>query len=127
MIAATRFPEESNYLEPNRARLRSICAVDGDHAFSLDASSEIYIAEFPIGHYKTVGTGACPGCTDGVCIALQLIELAQPAGVGDYYLTNPIARQYVTWQPGGLSAGGGCPGATPARRSTWGSVKALYH
>jgi hypothetical protein len=41
----------------------------------------------------------------------------------DDRLTSAQGRQHVTWQGGG---GVPCPAATPVKKSTWGSIKAIY-
>jgi hypothetical protein len=85
-----------------------------------------------INNAKTTGTGSCAGCTDGACIVLNSVKVTQPATVHqDYTITNPLGRAYVLWQAGGANPGSGpngtgCPGATPTRNETWGSVKSLY-
>jgi len=72
-----------------------------------------------------VGTGSCAGCTDGACIVFTSQKLTEPLGVGDYTITSPALRQYVTFQSGG-ALGGGCPAVVPTQNRTWGSVKSLY-
>ena len=108
---------------PNRARIRTVCAIPGNTA--IDGVSEYYIVRVNVGHAKTTGNGSCAGCTDGVCIVLNSITLTQPLGVGDVTVSAPITRNYVQYQGGG-NIGGQCPAATPTRSATWGSVKSLY-
>ncbi|MFN8589522.1 MAG: hypothetical protein U0704_17150 [Candidatus Eisenbacteria bacterium] len=108
----------------NRARILLVAAVAPANAVPVDADAEYYSFTLQIGNQKTVGTGACAGCTDPVCIVLNEIKLTQPAGVGDFRIQNPANRNYVTWQ--NPNAAGGCPAATPARNTTWGQVKSLY-
>ena len=115
---------DANYLgAPNRARIRTIGAIPGSTA--IDDVTEYYFFKVTLLGAKTTGTGACAGCTDGMCIVFTQLKLTQPLGVGDYTLTNPILRQHVTWQTGG-SLAGQCPAATPTQTRTWGSVKSLY-
>jgi hypothetical protein len=109
---------------PNRARVRTVYAIGG--STSIDDATEYYIFKISLLGSKSTGTGACAGCTDGACIVLNSIKLNQPAGVGDYVITTPITRNYVTWQAGGAGISGGCPAATPTQSRTWGSVKSLY-
>jgi len=108
---------------PNRARLRTIGAIPGSTA--IDGSSEYYFFKITLLGQKTVGTGSCAGCTDGMCIVFKSLKLTQPLGVGDFTITSPLLRQHVTWQAGGTLAGQ-CPAATPTQSRTWGSVKSLY-
>lgn len=108
----------------NRARILLVAAVDQALAAPVDGATEYYSFSLTMNHTKTVGTGACAGCTDGICIVLNEIKLTQPVGVGDYRIQNPAVRNFVTYQGGAVS--GGCPAATPARNTTWGQVKSLY-
>ncbi|MBI5170954.1 MAG: hypothetical protein HZA61_15800 [Candidatus Eisenbacteria bacterium] len=108
----------------NRARLLIIYATAIANAAPVDENTEYYAFKATITGAKSVGTGACAGCLDQVCLVLNEIKLTQPAGVGDYRIQNPAVRNYITWQ-GGVVAGG-CPAATPTRNTTWGSVKSLY-
>ena len=98
---------------------------DWDVANAMPVSEELeyYAFKLSINSAKTVGTGACDGCLDPVCIVLNEIKLTQPVGVGNYRLQNPALSYYATWQGGVVS--GGCPAATPARNRTWGAVKSL--
>jgi hypothetical protein len=109
---------------PNRARIRLVCAVAAPIA--VDDVTENYYFKVTYNMSKTVGTGACAGCTDGACIVFNSIELDQQPGLGNTEISNPIDRQYVLWQAGGGVTPGGCPQATPSRNTTWGSVKSLY-
>ena len=115
---------DAAYGGPNKARLRTICAIPGSTA--ITGTDEYYFYKITLLGQKTVGTGACAGCTDGMCIVFTSLNLTEPAGVGDYLITNPILSQYITFQSGGAGVTGGCPGATPTHSTTWGSVKSLY-
>jgi hypothetical protein len=123
-------PGVSAYIEnaggnPSRARLGgSISVATGG---PVDPGTEYYSLVITVNNQKTVGTGACAGCSDPVCIVLNEIKLTQPAGTpgGSPVLTNPVQQNFVTWQ-GGAVGGAGCPGATPAINKTWGQVKAIY-
>jgi hypothetical protein len=115
---------ESGFSGPNRARLRMVCAVASPAP--LDGVSENYFFRFSISNAHTTGTGSCAGCDVGMCLVLTKVELDQPIGVGDFFITNPLDRQFVVWQNGGSVPGGGCPQATPTRTTTWGAVKSLY-
>uniref|UniRef100_A0A832I621 Uncharacterized protein n=1 Tax=Eiseniibacteriota bacterium TaxID=2212470 RepID=A0A832I621_UNCEI len=103
----------------NRARIVAFWAVPEAGTLTPD---ETYMFRLRVNNARTVGTGACAGCADGACIVLNSLNLAQPAGVGDYFVSNAADRQHVTWQ-GGIP---NCPGATPAKNATWGQVKSLY-
>lgn len=112
---------EANYGALNRARLRTVGAIAG--STSITNTDEYEFFKVTLLGSKTVGTGACAGCTDGMCIVFTSLKLTQPAGVGDYVLTAPVIRQHVTWQSGVAFF---CPAGDPVRNTTWGSVKSLY-
>ncbi|MBI5168428.1 MAG: hypothetical protein HZA61_02970 [Candidatus Eisenbacteria bacterium] len=92
-------------------------------AAPLDAATEYYGVRLIVNHQKTVGTGACAGCAQGMCVGLfgsGSSTLANPA--------NPVRSSLfprngysVTWN-GGTS----CDRLVPARNATWGALKSLY-
>ena len=120
--AAGGMSYDAGFGAPNRARLRTIGAIPGSTAISAD---EYYFFKVTLLGAKSTGTGSCAGCTDGMCIVFKSLKLTQPLGVGDFLITAPAVRQYVTFQAGG-SLAGQCPAATPTQNKTWGSVKSLY-
>ena len=102
-----------------------------------------------IDHAKTVGTGACTGCNEPVCIFLSRVSLFQQGqSMAAIHLergANFLGSQYVTWQNAypidvhhecdpsvpfcaRQYTAFGCvlAGPTSGRRSTWGAVKSLY-
>ncbi len=93
----------------------------------LVAGREYYGFNARIDHAKTVGTGACAGCSVPAVFVLNMIE-AQGVDMATYtvvqraLLTTPLANSCVFWQAETASP---CS-ATPARNSTWGQVKSLY-
>ena len=109
---------------PNRGLIRTVCAIAG--STGITGTDEYYFFKITLLGAKTTGNGSCAGCTDGACIVFTQLKLSQPLGVGDYIITTPLVRQYVTWQSGGAGVTGGCPAATPTHTTTWGSVKSLY-
>ncbi len=114
----------AGYGGANRARIRTVAAIPGSTAIS--GTDEYYFFKITLLFAKSTGNGSCAGYTDGVCITFNSLKLTQPVDApgGDLTLTNSLFRNYVTFQSGGASIG--CPGATPTRNRTWGSVKALY-
>ena len=108
----------------NPARARIVMAIATAAPGPIDVGVEYFAFNLLINNAKTVGTGACAGCTVPVCLVLNSIKLTQPIGVGDFVLsqTGAPASNYITWQTGYP----GCLGATPTRNTTWGSVKSLY-
>jgi len=124
--AAGGFAYDVGFGSPNRARLRVQYAVPVDVGGPLDASTEYYSFKWNLLRGKTTGAGACAGCSAPACIVLNSVQLFQdPAQNFDPTITNPIDRNYVTWQSP-VSGPAGCPQSTPTRNSSWGQVKSLY-
>ena len=102
----------------NRAQLRVYYAIDGP-GVALPSGVEYYGFTVTINFAKTVGAGACGGCSTPVTIVLNPMTLW--ARVPNT-LSYPLDNQCLRWQ-----AGGGTPcSATPTRSSTWGQIKGLY-
>ena len=128
-------------LDPRYARIRVGAAVVTDYAFDVPAGQETYAFTISIKHTGTIGLGSCAGCSTPACIAWGQAVLHQ---VPNYLPTilgsaTPGNGSNVTWQPGAVATTyGSCPpnrpcdsyvtcqSATPARGSTWGSIKSLY-
>lgn len=136
----------------NRFRITSAVAVPAAATASLSPGQEYFAFNLTVTHLKTVGTGACGGCLEPMCIFFSGVRIyARSTGAVVADLTrgaNYAGSQYVTWQQayplnightcGGLSGGIGicqfqmtnfdCVLATPteSRGSTWGQVKSLY-
>lgn len=112
-------------MPPNRARIYSGSSTD--HATIVPLYYEEAVAGlFRIKSIRTVGTGACGGCLDPVCLVLNSITLSCFwDDCPPITLTSPLTSNYVTWQ-GGAIGGPGCPGATPTLNRTWGQLKTLY-
>jgi hypothetical protein len=110
---------------PNRARLAVTFSVPSANQVPLDEGFEYFSMRGAILYTKTVGTGACAGCQDGVCLNCTYVRCLQPAGApgGNVSVTNPAGRSYIMWNGATVEA---CNGATPTKSTTWGSVKALY-
>jgi hypothetical protein len=115
---------------PNTARVLMSGAVasvncDGPADTGVDPGNEYYAFKMTLSRAKTVGTGACAGCSDGVSLVLNEIKLYSPSrGTQDvtYSLVSPDLQNCVSWNNG---APNGCQ-ATPTRNRTWGAVKTLY-
>jgi hypothetical protein len=117
---------------PNTARMVAALAVAPENLQNLSAGQEYFSFSLRISHTKTVGTGACAGCTTPVCLLLRSINVTTPVVVNNQTLSGPgngVDSDFATWQGGGgISSiiGSGCPGALPVEKRTWGAVKALY-
>jgi hypothetical protein len=110
----------------NRAeRVKFPGAVGSADAATLDAGLEYATFRLTLLGSKTVGTGACAGCSFHACIMLNQINIAiRGRSDVDYVrLTGapPSGRDRVTWQ----GANADCS-LVPARNTTWGNIKTLY-
>jgi hypothetical protein len=92
----------------------------------IDDVTEYYALNIVVNNSKTVGTGACAGCTQGVCIVANRVSLAYgPSATLVQDIQAPLNRNWITWQSA-TGVPNGCPGATPTQSKTWGQVKSLY-
>jgi hypothetical protein len=108
----------------NRARIKAAGAVA--EPVAIDGGIEYYGVRLAVTNAKTVGTGACAGCTDGVCLVLNSIKSAGLSGASELNTSDaPGSNAHITWQ-NGSSIPGGCPGSVPTQTKTWGQVKSLY-
>jgi hypothetical protein len=95
------------------------------HDLVGDGTTELSVFRLDVLAAKSAGTGACAGCTQGACIAINMLQLE---GQDDQYpsdyltLTEPLGSNWVTYDTGYPT----CPASVPVRNRTWGSVKALY-
>jgi hypothetical protein len=116
---------------PSSARVFMTQAVQNELAVDLDPGMEYVAFNLTINNAKTVGSGACGGCSVPVCLVLNYIELttiSPPATLTLNLAANGTNSHFATWQgpvpvpPGGHE----CPWPVPVRRETWGAVKSLY-
>jgi hypothetical protein len=107
----------------NQARIKLVEAVPSQFVKTLSGAQPYFAFNLVLNRQRTVGTGSCAGCDVPVCIVLNSIKVTT-SDFMDRFISNASAPggNFVTWQGGGP----GCPGATPTRNSTWGSVKSLY-
>jgi hypothetical protein len=109
---------------PNQARIKAVAAVTSDHAVTLLPGTEYGIVKLCISSQHTTGANACAGCAEAACLVFQSAILRVLPGVGSDLLIGEAAApsaDFATWQ--GTAAD--CS-AVPARRTTWGTLKALY-
>jgi hypothetical protein len=105
----------------NRTHILVVYAVPADTPIPLLANTEYYAAQVFIGYAKTVGSGACDGCTSPMIWGfwgMKSAELTQYE-----MLQEPLSggNQCLTWQSSTLACG-----LVPTRNTTWGQVKSLY-
>ncbi len=122
-------------VEPGAAIVTLACGIAGE--VPTDGTEELDLARLTIDYARSAGADSCAGCSGGACIVFLCAQLLQPAGMPSYILSNPVLRDYVGFQAASMSGpylgcppvGSGdlwaCPGAVPARRPTWGQIKAL--
>ena len=129
---------------PATARLTAATAVPVANVATLAAGTEYFVAQFTINHAKTVGSGACAGCAEPVCIVFNSLNVVTLSNVANQLLmqgANGTNSQFVHWQGAAVqNLHLSCPSpfrpcellytctlaSTPTRGSTWGAVKALY-
>lgn len=109
----------------DRGQLKGIVAIQAGTGTAVAANAQQYGCGFRITNATTTG-GTCPGCLSQACFVLNTINLALAPGTPALALQapHPGSENWISWQ--GSSAQTGCPGATPTRNATWGSVKSLY-
>lgn len=112
---------------PNTALLQCAFTRTGGDPSALAGAQEYFVANVVINISKTVGTGACAGCSTGACILLSRIRLRGPSGDPVIQLTSPTepGSNLVTAYGG---AGAQCSlTPTHTRSPSWGSIKQLYY
>jgi len=114
----------------NRCRIKGVFALPAGSPFiaPLVEGVEYYSCKILVNNLKSTGLGACAGCSNQACIVLNEIILNQAAPSPPITsLINPAASNYCIWQAWTTSdPNNQCPAVTPARKATWGSIKALY-
>ncbi len=110
-------------LSPQHRRMKIAVAVPLAALQDLVANTEYFSCNVTVNNLKTVGTGACTGCSEPVCIVLNSIKISTRTTAGDVTLGNPGSgsSNIVTWQ----GVGPNCQ-LVPTRNTTWGAVKSLY-
>jgi hypothetical protein len=112
---------------PNVGRMNLVFAVTASHAQPLNEGEEYYAFKVLILNTKTVGTGACAGCSVGARITCNELQVQQPSGTpgGNVILHNPAdgyTSNCCTWN----NPTSPCVLGVATRNTTWGSIKSLY-
>jgi hypothetical protein len=116
------FSPSLSLINANRLRVRETVIVAAGEEQDAAPGTE-YIActitlKFNAG---TLGNAECNG---GAAIGIYNLNIQQPGGVADVNFGQaPDVRNCATFKGGG---GQTCPAATPTKKATWGSIKALY-
>ena len=103
--------------------LKIALAVPLDSLQNLLADTEYFSCNLVINHAKTVGTGACSGCSGSVCLVIQQMNITTPALANDIFLSGGTTpgSDMAHWQGSGADCN-----LVPVKNKTWGEVKAMY-
>jgi len=107
---------------PSRLRLRNVNSVPTGSEQPLDNVQEYFSTTFQLKF--GVGTFGNAECTGGGAFAAEYLDILQPGGAPTTQVTGPQDDNCAMFRTGGGS--GTCPAATPTKKATWGSIKALY-
>lgn len=115
---------------PNTLRINTGAAVPAGSELALVADgAELVVARIAISRSKTTGSGSCGGCVNTACFKYEESKLQQPAGQGDYTISQGWLYNYVylTGTSPGLAPSNVLdPCEVPALNRTWGAIKTLY-
>jgi len=131
---------------PGGIKLVLAAAVPPSATVALAAGQEYFLFALRISHAKTVGTGACSGCLEPMCLGVGYLALTSPLpdATREFAMSGFPSDQghLVSWQNSSPGAVYGfqvdppfghlldyamtCDFATRARPSSWGAVKSLY-
>lgn len=106
---------------PATAQVVLVCAVPSTMPQELAASTEYYGFKLIITSAKTLGSGACAGCSTPVCLTLSEIKIVESDNRA-HVLSDPIVSSTATWQ-----SPQECPGSFASQSVTWGQIRALMH
>lgn len=110
-----------NYPSGNHLRLAVAAVVAAGEEQPVDPGTEYFAGSLSLKF--NAGTLGNAECTAGGAIGVADLNLLQP-GAADTHLDQAAeVSNCVTFRGGG---GKNCPGATPTKKATWGSIKALY-
>ena len=110
-------------LSPRHRAVIAALAVPVDSLKDLQPDREYFSFNLVIDHAKTVGTGACGGCSGGVCLVWTSLNITTPVLANNVYFyggTTP-GSDMAHWQ----GTGADCL-LVPVKSKTWGEVKAMY-
>ncbi|MGH7741281.1 MAG: hypothetical protein ACRENS_04590, partial [Candidatus Eiseniibacteriota bacterium] len=107
---------------PNTATVQMVCAIPILDGVPVNPSFEYYGFKIQISRAASSGPGACAGCTDKACFVFNWLTLEQPAGVGDFTITQGY-QNAIAYNGGTGDAN--CAGSR-TQRGSWGAIKAIY-
>src|SRR5215471_18143778 len=108
-----------DYYGQGTARLVMAVAVPPDAMQPLYAGIEYYSFTLLINHSKTVGTGACGGCSTPLYVRLRQVDVVTNTPANDRLLSGPLNgadSDFVSWNVAPV----------PTRTTSWAEVKSLY-
>ncbi len=100
---------------PSWRLLSFVIAVPSADKFDMVEGREYYVAKIVIDNGKTVGAGACSGCTEGIDLVFARGHLSGDGGPF-FDIDYPATGNAVTWQGGKV----------PTLNRSWGSIKTLW-
>ena len=110
---------------PKTARLIGGFAVPASSLADLFAGQEYFAFNALISNSRTVGTGACAGCSTGADIVCNSIKVATPPVAGQpsrdvtlFGPTNGTDSHIALWQGGS---------SVPTHTTKWSALKTIYH
>jgi len=92
---------------------------DSSRALDIRAGQTYELMRMTLDHTRTVGTGACGGCSIGASIGGDFVWLFGATNLSNMGFSQTPS---ITWQVATTN----CVAITPVRRQTWGALKALY-
>jgi hypothetical protein len=124
---STGTPPSMGSIDPSLARRHRVCvmaiAVPPDQLVDLEPDIEYFSFNLVIDHAKTVGPGACGGCTGAVCLVFASINITTPVLGNNFYMSGgtTTGSDWARWQGNGADCA-----LVPVKNKTWGEVKAMY-
>ncbi len=107
----------------SQARIEAVVSVPSSGFVRLDPGTVYYGVRLILSHQQTPD---CTGCAAPACLVLNSIWVKRVPGAlgGDLLLVTPgdLGANQARWQSG---TGADCS-AVPARRTTWGRLRAIY-
>ena len=104
---------------PATAQALLVAAVPPSLAQDLSAGTEYYGFRLILSSVKTVGSGACTGCSTPVCITLSQIKVVASDNSAQA-LSEALVASTATWQSATQ-----CPGSFASQNVTWGQIRSL--
>lgn len=106
----------------DRGQMKGFTAIAAGTGQPVAAEAQQYGFGFRITNANTL---SCTGCQRSACFVLNTINMTS-VGVPPTVIQSPHpgSENWVTFNGDGASTN--CPGSTPTRNATWGSLKSLY-